>query len=366
MNKSRILIVDDEEDIRSLLSEFLDSIGYKVKTAKNASEALDLFKSRKDIGLIMSDIRMPGRTGLDLLSDIKQINEDVIFIMISAVKDIEFAISAMSKGAYDYVSKPFKLAQVKLVIEKGLEKRRLILENREYQKSLEKKVKERTRELQFALERLDKTYKNTLQALATALDMRDEETQGHSLRVLHYSSKIAKLMGIKDKEEIKNLEYGALLHDIGKIGIPDSILRKPSQLNSKEWKIMKKHPEIGYKILRDIDFLRDASGIVLHHHENFDGSGYPEGLKGEEIPLGARIFAVADAVDAMTSKRLYRETLTFKEAAKELKKYKGVRFDPKVIDAFFKKDLKKWEKESAEIKKSFKNNPLDIQSNDFF
>lgn len=360
MAKPEILVVDDEEDIRTLLSEFLDSSGYRSLTAKNADEAFELFSSNKNISLIMSDIRMPGKTGLELLSEIKKVDDDVIFIMISAVKDIEFAISAMSKGAYDYVSKPFKLAQVKMVIDKALEKRRLILENREYQKSLENKVAERTAELQSALERLDRTYRNTLQALATALDMRDEETQGHSLRVLQYSLKIASLMGISDDEEIKNLEYGALLHDIGKIGIPDSILRKPSELSNEEWTIMKTHPQIGYKILRDIDFLEEASKIVLYHHESYDGTGYPMGLKGENIPLGARIFAVADAVDAMTSKRLYKNKISFIQAGEELKKYSGKRFDPKVISAFFKKDIKEWERYGIKIVENLNDLLLDI------
>lgn len=360
MARPKILIVDDEEDIRSLLSEFLDSTGYKTVTARNVSEALEIYNSDKDIGLIMSDIRMPGRTGLELLSEIKIVDEDVIFIMISAVKDIESAISAMSKGAYDYVSKPFKLAQVKLVVEKGLDKRRLILENKEYQKSLENKVKERTVELQIAIERLDNTYKNTLRALATALDMRDEETQGHSLRVLQYSLKIAALMDIKDEEMLKNLEYGALLHDIGKIGIPDSILRKPSSLNEEEWDIMKTHPMIGYKILHDIDFLKKASEIVLHHHENYDGSGYPTGLLGEEIPLGARIFALADAIDAMTSKRLYREKMSFENAVDELKRFSGIKFDPVIVKVFFKKNIDEWKKESNSIRDHLKDHGFNV------
>ncbi len=354
MDLQKILVVDDEEDIRSLLGEFLNSNGYSAITAKNAGEALDIYKKEEDIRLVMSDIRMPGKTGLELLSEIKKIDEDAIFIMISAVKDIESAISAMSKGAYDYVSKPFKLAQVKLVVEKGLDKRRLILENREYQKSLELKVRERTAELQVALERLDNTYTNTLRALVTALDMRDEETQGHSMRVLKYSMIIANLMELHDEKELKTLEYGALLHDIGKIGIPDSILRKPSALNKKEWNIMKTHPFIGFKILKDIGFLKKASAIVLHHHENFNGTGYPDGLKGKEIPIGARIFAVADAIDAMTSKRLYKDKISFKKASEELKTFSGIRFDPEVIDAFFKKSIAEWEEISITIRLEFK------------
>ncbi|MEN8153183.1 MAG: HD domain-containing phosphohydrolase [Acidobacteriota bacterium] len=351
MEINKVLIADDENDIRDLLADFLEEKNFKCFLAKNAFEAFDIFKKNPGIDLVMSDIRMPGRSGLDLLGDIKSIDEDVIVIMISAVKDIESAITAMSKGAYDYVSKPFKLAEVGIVIDKAIDKRKLILENREYQRGLEIKVEERTAELKNALDQLDKTYRTTLEALVTALDMRDEETQGHSMRVLHYSLKLADLLGIVDSEKLKILEYGALLHDIGKIGIPDSILKKPSELTEHEWEIMRTHPVVGYKILNSIEFLDEASKIVLHHHENYNGSGYPDKLKGEEIPLGARIFAVADTLDAITSKRAYRDAMSFNEALSELNKYKGIRFDPDMIIAFNSVGIDFWENESKILSK---------------
>lgn len=343
--KYKVLITDDENDIRELLGDFLEDKGLQYFLAENAFDALTVFKKNPDIDIVMSDIRMPGRSGLDLLEDIKEIDEDVVVIMISAVKDIESAISAMSRGAYDYVSKPFKLAEVGIIVDKAIDKRKLTLENREYQRELEIKVAERTEELKKALDELDMTYLRTLESLATALDMRDEETQGHSVRVLQYAMKLAELLGIKEQSKLKTLEYGSLLHDIGKIGIPDSILKKPSKLNEKEWEIMRTHPEAGYKILSNIKFLEEASMIVLHHHENYDGTGYPDKLKKNEIPLAARIFSVADALDAMTSHRSYREALSFKEAKEELKLYSGTRFDPEVIEAFFSLSLKEWELE---------------------
>lgn len=346
MKINKVLIADDENDIRELLGDFLADKGFECFLAKNAFEALEKFRKNPDIDLVMSDIRMPGRSGLDLLGDIKAIEEDVIVIMISAVKDIESAITAMSKGAYDYVSKPFKLAEVGIVIEKAIDKRKLILENREYQRGLEIKVEERTAELKNAFIQLDNTYRTTLEALVTALDMRDELTQGHSLRVIHYCRKLAELMGIRDKEKLKVLEYGSLLHDIGKIGIPDSILKKPSELTKREWEIMKTHPMVGFKILNPISFLKKASKIVLYHHENYDGSGYPKKLKGENIPLGARIFAVVDTLDAITSQRPYRNARSFRDAEKELKKYSGIRFDPEVMNAFNSVSIDFWEKES--------------------
>jgi len=341
----KVLITDDESDIRELLGDFLEDKGLRYFLAENAFDALNIFRENPDIDIVMSDIRMPGKSGLDLLGEIKQMDEDVVVIMISAVKDIESAISAMSKGAYDYVSKPFKLAEVGIIVDKAIDKRRLILENREYQRELEIKVAERTEELKKTLDELDKSYRMTLESLATALDMRDEETQGHSVRVLQYAMKLANLMGIKDPEKLKNLEYGSLLHDIGKIGIPDAILRKPDRLNDEEWEIMRTHPGAGYRILSNIKFLEEVSMIVLHHHENYDGTGYPDRLKAEEIPLCARIFSVADALDAMTSYRSYRDALTFREAAEELIEYSGTRFDPEVIKAFRSITIEEWELE---------------------
>ena len=191
MTAGNVLIVDDESDIRELLSDFLEGEGYECSLASNATEALDIFKSAPEIDLVMSDIRMPGKSGLDLLGEIKEIDNDVMVVMISAVKDIESAITAMSKGAYDYVAKPFKLTEVGLIAKKAIEKRRLLMENKEYQRGLEIKVAEKTRELQLALFRLDQTYLFTLRALVVALDTRDEETQGHSLRVVKYTLKLA-------------------------------------------------------------------------------------------------------------------------------------------------------------------------------
>jgi putative two-component system response regulator len=349
MSKGKILIADDESDIRELLGDFLSSEGFECVLACDAFDALKKFKEESYIDIVMSDIRMPGKTGLDLLDELKRIDEDVIVVMISAVKDIESAISAMSKGAYDYVAKPFKLKEVALIANKAIEKRRLILENKEYQRELERKVEERTIELKNALHELDKTYNSTLRALVIALETRDTETKGHSMRVVNYTLKIADMVGIRDKHQLKVLEFGALLHDIGKIGIPDAILRKPSKLSKKEWNIMKTHSQIGYQILHKIKFLEEVSQIVLHHHEKYDGSGYPFGLKGFDIPLGSRIFTVADAIDAITSERPYRDALSFDTAAEQLQESSGIQFDPEIINLFFSVNLNYWENEKGKI-----------------
>jgi len=361
MLSAKILIADDEKDIRELLKDFLEGEGHHCFIAANAYEAFDIFNSERDFDIIMSDICMPGKTGLDLLSEIKSIDPDVMVVMISALKDIESAITAMSRGAHDYVSKPFKLNEVAMVARKALEKRRLILENREYQHRLEKMVEARTGELRHALSQLDRAYYSTLRALVIALDTRDTETQGHSIRVVRYTIKLASLMGINDGQSLKIYEYGALLHDIGKIGIPDAILRKPGRLTKSEWVVMKKHPVFGYKILQDINFLEESSHMVLHHHECFQGQGYPTGLKGQDIPLSARIFNVADAFDAMTSDRPYRRALTFGSASKELMKSRNIQFDPAIVDAFHSIDLEWWIDERRSIEEKLKENPSFFQ-----
>lgn len=355
MSKGTILIADDEQDIRELLGDFMESEGYKCLLAEDAFKAQDILEKENDIDIIMSDIRMPGKSGLEFLEYIKKKDSDIIVIMISAVKDIESAIAAISKGAHDYISKPFKLNEVIMVANKAMEKRRLILENRAYQLELEHKVEERTIELRNALDELDNTYKFTLRALVTALDTRDEETQGHSLRVVRYTMKLAKIMNITDEEELKNIELGALLHDIGKIGIPDAILRKPGKLTPEEWKIMETHPQLGNQILNKIKFLEKPSIIVLHHHEKYNGTGYPDKLKEMEIPLGARIFGVADTVDAMTSDRPYRKALSFEIAKEELEKFSGTQFDPVVVKAFNELSIEEWKRERESLDKKIIN-----------
>ncbi len=357
MAKGTILIADDESDIRELLGDFMSGEGYDCLLASDAFEALEKFRSARQVDLVMSDIRMPGKTGIQLLDEIKQIDEDVMVVMITAVKDVESAIAAMSKGAYDYVSKPFKLNEVLAIAGKAVEKRQLILENREYQRELERKVEARTIELRHALEELDRTYKFTLSALVTALDTRDTETQGHSFRVMRYTMELSRRMGLEEPGFLKVLEYAALLHDIGKIGIPDAILRKPGLLSPLEWKIMKTHPTIGYEILHKIKFLEESAQVVLHHHEHYNGSGYPDGLAGEEIPLGSRIFAVADAFDAMTTKRPYSAAISFQEALDDVKVNSGILFDPVIVETFVAAGLDFWKKERETFDLRVKEDP---------
>jgi response regulator RpfG family c-di-GMP phosphodiesterase len=289
---------------------------------------------RGGIDLVLSDIDMPGGNGIDLLKKIKAFAPELDVIMVTGVVDVDIAMASIRDGASDYVTKPFNLEEVRIAVEQALDKRRLIRENRAYQLHLEERVEDRTRELQ-------ESYESTLTALVTALDFRDNETQGHSYRVVEYAMVVADRLGIEEPARTW-IRRGAILHDVGKIGVPDAILRKPGKLDPAEWEEMRKHPEMGYRMLQHIRFLEPALDIVLCHQERWDGSGYPRGLKGEEIPLGARIFAVVDTFDAMTSDRPYRKALSITQARDEVLKFTRIQFDPAVADAFLAIDDDVW------------------------
>lgn len=347
-DKAAILAVDDNPAVREILDEGLRIEGYAVDTAASAAEARGAFEQKR-YDLVLCDIDMPGESGQELLGWIKSQSPDAFVIMVTGISEAEVAVSCMLKGAVDYVVKPFNLAEVKARVQQALEKRRLVIQNRLYQDHLETLVDERTREVVSAMKRiralnddLRSAYDSTLSALMIALDYRDYETQGHSVRVVEYTEHLAKTMGIREPE-LTDIRRGTMLHDVGKIGIPDAILRKPGPLDTEEWDIMRMHAEFGYRMLKDIPFLAVPSQIVLSHQEKWDGSGYPRGLRGEEIPLGARIFAVADAFDAMTSDRPYRKALSYEHARQEMIDFCGVQFDPLVVEAFLRVPPEDWD-----------------------
>lgn len=350
MVKEKILIVDDEEGIRELLSDFLKNEGFLCETARDGAEALAKFKN-DGFDLVISDIRMPLMGGLELLRHIKEVDELTAVIMITAVKDVNVAIEALTMGAYGYVIKPFKLQEVLINVERALEKRRITIENINYQKNLEAMVEKRTHELKLAMQEISLTYEKTLEAFVYALDTRDIETGFHSQRVRIFTLELAKKYGISDEEELLAIERGALIHDIGKIGVPDSILRKPSKLTPEEWEIMKKHPIFGYNIIKGIKKLQNPGKIVLFHHERYDGRGYPFGKKGKEIPIEARIFSLADALDAMTSDRPYRKAFSYEYAYDEILKCSGTQFDPDIVEIFKSIPIERWKAISDEIEK---------------
>jgi putative nucleotidyltransferase with HDIG domain len=342
----KILIIDDEPNVLSVLYSLL-SEQYQCATATSAREALEHLKQDQP-DLVLSDIMMPGMTGLELLEEINRLNRDIVVILISGNLNIQSAIEAIRRGAFDYVTKPFNLSDVEAAVQRALRHRMVLKANQLYEQHLEELVNLRTTELTLAnqnlnvtLEKLYINYKQTLKALAAALEARDVETRGHSDRVVAYCLKLGRQLSLADGELI-TLENGALLHDIGKIGVPDAILLKRGSLNEEEWSHMRRHVEYGTDILRDIDFLAGASRIVSQHHERFNGSGYPAGLEAEQICLGARIFAVADTVDAITSDRPYRKARPFEEAAEELVKCSGTHFDPAIVKAFTSIPLDTW------------------------
>jgi len=338
--RSRILIVDDEPEITSILSDVF-SDHHDCTTAGSAEQALPLLASG-EFELVISDITMPGMSGLDMIPLIKGHSPNTVVVMISGMQTVESAIEALRLGAFDYVMKPFDLRQVEAVVGRALEHQDLIVSKQRYENQLEELVEQRTAELDQALNSLEDAYRSTLKALTAALETRDLETHGHSERVVSYSLRLGREYGL-DSQRTKALEFGSLLHDIGKIGVPDLILRKPAKLTPDEWVLMRQHPMHGQQILNGIKFLEGAARVVAQHHEKWDGSGYPLGLQGEEIDICARIFSVADAFDAITSNRVYRQGKSYYAAAQELDDWAGKQFDPKVVEAFHRVPQQDWQ-----------------------
>ena len=340
MSKTKILIVDDEEAIREVVSTLLEALGYECASVSNGIRAQE-YLGKHPVDMVLSDMVMPEMDGLTLVDWLRKAHSDIPVIMVTAMHDISTALEAIRRGAYDYILKPFEKDQLYLSVRRALEHRTLVLENRNYQRNLEKLVEERTAQLQGALEQLERSYDDTLEALGGALDLKDAETEGHCKRVTAFTIAIAKAMNV-EPEMLPQIARAAFLHDIGKMAIPDMILRKPGPLTPEERDIMRTHCEIGYNMVTRIPFLREAAEIVLSHQEFFDGTGYPRGLRAEEIPLGARIFAVADALDAMISDRPYRKALPISYAQEEIQRCSGTQFDPKVVEVFVKMQSSLW------------------------
>lgn len=330
--RATVLVVDDEPGLCELLTIMLSEQGFQVYSSTNGVEALDML-SRGAMDVVISDLKMPRLNGFELLRQVNKGFPNVAFIMMTGTDDLSSGIEAMRENAADYLLKPLCSEIVVASVYRAIEKKRLDLELDRYRHELEEMVVQRTKELEIALKRIERTYDETVEALGQALDLRDNETAGHTRRVTWYATEIGKAMNCS-KQQLRELALGAYLHDIGKIGIPDSVLLKPGKLDPNERKIMESHIRIGYQLVCGISFLTPAAQIVLAHHERYDGTGYPQGLIGEEIPLGARIFAVADTLDAMTSDRPYRKALSFATARDEIRQEAGRQFDPNAVRAF--------------------------------
>jgi putative nucleotidyltransferase with HDIG domain len=342
MPSDRILVVDDEETIRDIVSAMLVSAQFRTAQASSGLEALALLDSGEEYDLVLSDLMMAEMGGLELLERTKERFPATPVVMVTAVHDIQVALQALRNGAYDYLLKPFEREQLLATVRRALENRRLKRENDAYRTNLEALVAARTQQLKTALADLERSYDVTLEALGNALDLKDAETEGHSKRVTAFTIAIAQRLHLP-KEEIKVIARGAFLHDVGKMAIPDKILTKPGKLTPEEIDIMKEHAYLGYKIVNRIPFLADPAEIVYAHQERYDGTGYPRQLRGEEIPLGARIFSIADTLDAMTSDRPYRKAKTLEEARQEIKTWSGRQFDPKLVEVFLDMPDTIWE-----------------------
>ncbi len=330
-----------------MIGATLERQGYDVELAVSGYQALEnLEKSTFD--LVLTDIVMQDGNGIALLERIHARHPHLPVVMVSAIHDISVAIDSMRRGAYDYLLKPFERDHLLATVQRALDHRRALQESHNYQQNLEQIVRARTEMLRQAMEDLEHSYDVTLEALGDALDLKDSETEGHSKRVTAYTIALARAIGIPPAE-MKVIARGAFLHDIGKMAIPDEILRKPGKLTPEEQEIMREHCARGYHMLRKIPYLSEAAVIVFTHQEHFDGSGYPSGLRGNEIPIGSRIFAVADTLDAITSDRPYRKASSFDTAREEILRCSGTQFDPAIVETFLKIPNELWHELRSEI-----------------
>jgi putative nucleotidyltransferase with HDIG domain len=331
--QSTILVVDDDPSVRHVISSVLREEGYAVRAAGSAEQALELLRASGDVPTVLSDLKMPGHDGIWLLDQILQRHPQAAVVMLTGYGDTENAVECLKRGAADYLLKPPRITDLVRAIERAQSRRKLAMARNRYHEGLAQRVREKTVEITEALRRTADAYTSTLSALVAALDAREHETSDHSQRVVRYTMAIASRMGIAS-EHLDQIARGALLHDIGKIGVPDRILLKAGPLTPSEWIEMRKHPEIGHQILQSIGFLAEPAEIVLAHQERWDGGGYPRGMRGAQIPLGARIFAIADTLDAMTSDRPYRRGVSYDEARAEIARCSGTQFDPACVEAF--------------------------------
>jgi putative two-component system response regulator len=340
--ETRILIVDDEEPVRRLLGRLLEHNGYKCTTAQDAAEATEALGA-EHFDLLLTDMTMPGASGLDLIRTSSQAYPDLATVMVTGVDDRTIANEALALGAYGYIIKPFEPNEILISVTNALRRRSLEIENRGHQTRLEDMVRVRTAELWNAIrdlettqERLRKSREETAKRLAIAAEFRDDETGRHVQRMSRYCALLAREMGA-DSERAETIRLASQMHDVGKLGIPDNILRKPGPLTTDERKIMQRHCEIGWRILAESqsELLDVAATIALTHHERIDGAGYPDGLSGDDVPFEGRIAAIADVFDALTTDRIYRTAMPLGRALEIMREGRGLHFDADALDTFF-------------------------------
>jgi response regulator RpfG family c-di-GMP phosphodiesterase len=338
--EKKLLLVDENSETAELLSRILRS-KYNCDRVETGESALWKLK-QKEYSVVLCNAALLKSESLQIIPQMQMIAPHSAIVLLGEKISAEDTVKIFRAGAFDYLFKPLEFEQVETAIIRATEHYEAKCLKDRYQFHLENLAAERATEIDKALEEVESSYRITLKALVQALETRDFETHGHSERVVTFSLRLGYELGL-EKEALRDLELGALLHDIGKIGVPDAILRKPARLNEEEWTKMKLHPLHGQKILRSIKFLEGAARVVGQHHERWDGEGYPFGLRGEDIDIGARIFAVVDAFDAMISDRVYRKGRPFHEALEELERCSGTQFDPLVVEAFKAIPKEDWE-----------------------
>ena len=346
--RGRVLVVDDEPSVCGLINQALEREGYACEICLSGEEALNLLR-REKFDVVITDLYMPGISGMALLEQGKKESPESAFLMATGECDVRIGVEAMKQGATDYLVKPVQLKALITSVRKAQADKQKEVNFRNYESRLSHLVTKRRDQLRRAFHHIQDIHDQTLSTLGAALDFRDDETAGHTQRVCLYSMQIARTTGYPEGK-IRDLVRGAFLHDIGKIGVPDQILFKPGRLTDAETAIMRQHVIIGFSLISHLNYLKGAAPVVLCHHERFDGGGYPRGLQGNEIPLGARIFSVADTLDAMTTDRPYRKALSFDIARAEIIRESGRQFDPEVVRAFLSIPENVWEEIRLEVK----------------
>jgi putative nucleotidyltransferase with HDIG domain len=324
-------VVDDEEPIRSALKKFLAQQHFESYAAASGEEALNLLRRHK-IALMLCDIRMPGTSGVDLVPQALEIEPDLAILMLTAVNDATSAALCMQRGAMDYLTKPIELADLGRAVQRALKRRDALLENRELNRWLKEEVTTRTAELHRERQKLERISVATLEALVNALEAKDPYMRGHSARVADLSATIAAQLGLPD-DEVEQVRVGGRLHDVGKIGTREAVLNKEGPLTAEEFEHVQQHVVIGSQILAPLPHLEHIIPMVRSHHERWDGTGYPDGLQGEQIPIGARIIGAAEVYDALCTARPYQNKLSPEEATERMADLIGTVLDPRVYEA---------------------------------
>ncbi len=326
----RILVVDDEDSVRSALTRYLSARGYSVGEAANGEEALRALQA-EPYSLMLLDVRMPGIDGVDLVPEVLDHDPDVAILMLSAISDATTAATCMQRGAFDYLTKPIELNDLSAAIERALKRRDTFIQNREISSWLKEEVQRRTREVEIEREKQQQLTLATLEALVNALEAKNTYLSGHSARVAAFAASVAHHMNLSD-DEVENVRMAGRLHDLGKIGVQESVLNKKGPLTDEEYEHVKQHVLIGWQILSPLQHLGSVVSYVRSHHEHWDGSGYPDGLSAEEIPIGARIICATEVYDALTTARPYQKKLSPEEAVERMGHLVGTVIDPDVLE----------------------------------